>query len=65
MQPIIEQIQAIREQLDAAECTWAIGHILVTLSRLTDLIERLAADAIEQERDELARRAMDELADNA
>jgi hypothetical protein len=61
-QPLTDQLQAIREQLDAADEAdrgHEIGHILVALSALTDVVEQLAAGAIERERDQ-ARRDADE-----
>ena len=44
MTALQEQIQAIREQLDRANgAALPIGHILIALSALTDIVEKLAA----------------------
>jgi hypothetical protein len=44
MHPCTVQLQAIRDQLEAADVSTAhpIGHILVALGQLTDSVERLA-----------------------
>ena len=65
MQQIVDQLQAVRDMLDTADrdpiAQRQIGRILVVLSTLTDLVEQLAADQIEDERDAEHRRTLDAL----